>query len=235
MMNRGCEMHLRGCWPDGRANTGFTAAMHYARCTIICTVHYAQCTMHYQYKLPWLPPTTDQTWVLLVLGRALCTDLQCITAQDWRFFDLSGTKSLGAFLPAGFKFSLQSDAMTLPLTNEFRDELNLQCTTQLKIWSGRGSWKPFSFCFWSFPFGGILWSMAVAAVSFETRKEIYFTRQLIMSLPMVIDYQKKDDTLTKPKLGYEWPNSHILAELKLCKWKTTKELQINWCLILEDS
>ena len=49
------------------------------------------------------------------------------------FFDLSGTKSLGAFLPAGFKFSLQSDAMTLPLTNEFRDELNLQCTTQLRF------------------------------------------------------------------------------------------------------
>ena len=129
---------------------------YYALCTItiICTVHYAQCTMHYQYKLPWLPPTTDQTWVLLVLGRALCRDLQCITAQDWRFFDLSGTKSLGAFLPAGFKFSLQSDAMTLPLTNEFRDELNLQCITQLKIWSGRGSWKPFSvalflkFSFW---------------------------------------------------------------------------------------
>ena len=46
---RGCEMHLRGCWPDGRANTGFTTT-----CTIHLTIyvhcallHHAPCTMHY--------------------------------------------------------------------------------------------------------------------------------------------------------------------------------------------
>ena len=43
---RGCEMHLRGCWPDGRANTGFTTTMHHTRNNICALCFAAPCTMH---------------------------------------------------------------------------------------------------------------------------------------------------------------------------------------------
>ena len=43
---RGCEMHLRGCWPDGRANTGFTTTMHHTLNTICALCFAAPCTMH---------------------------------------------------------------------------------------------------------------------------------------------------------------------------------------------
>ena len=153
--------------------------MHYALCTA---------TFHCQHKLHGLGhallPATHQSWVHCFLCFAMhCAEIYNASTVNTApllriegFFDLSGTKSLGGFLPAGSKFSLQSDTTSNKWVQRWVD-FTMHHAAQ--VWSGRGSWNSSQ---WK--------TMDSTPVSLETRKENDFTLQLIMSLPLVINYSK---------------------------------------------
>ena len=112
----------------------------------LCTMRCKVCAMHCDYALCGANYALWTAWI------AMHCCLQCppnssalpserstmhqhgITAQNWRFFDLSGTKSSLGFFAGRLQILFYN--LTLPLTNEFRDELSWS-----EDWLYNASWS----------------------------------------------------------------------------------------------